>query len=72
MGLVADPSGSPGPVQADSIAVGSAVGAFTLSNLPSIQHFLSPEFLLHIYQLLCMERTMCVLAPALFSTDLHM
>ena len=43
MGLVADASGSPGPVQADSIAVGSAVGAFTLSDLPSIQHLLSPE-----------------------------
>ena len=42
MGLVADPSGSPGPVQADSIAVGSAVGAFTLSDLPSIQHILFP------------------------------
>ena len=41
MGLVADPLGSPEPVQADSIAVGSAVGAFTLSDLPSIQHFLS-------------------------------
>ena len=41
MGLVADPLGSPGPVQADSIAVGSAVGAFTLSDLPSMQHLLS-------------------------------
>ena len=38
MGLVADPYGSPRPVKADSIAVGSAVGAFTLSDLPSIQH----------------------------------
>ena len=54
MGLVADPSGSPEPVQADSIAVGSAVGAFTLSDLPSIQHFLSPTFHFHAHQLLCM------------------
>ena len=50
MGLVADPLGSPGPVQADSIAVGSAVSAFTLSDLPSIQHLLSPES--HSYTLL--------------------
>ena len=48
MGLVADPPGSPGPVQADSIAVGSAVGAFTLSDLPSIQHILSPT-LVHLF-----------------------
>lgn len=38
MGLVADPLGSPAPVQADSIAVGSAVDAFTLSYLPSSQY----------------------------------
>ena len=44
MGLVADLPGSPGPVQADSIAVGSAVGAFTLSDLPSIQHPPKHEF----------------------------
>lgn len=41
MGLVADPSGSLGHVQAGSMAMGSAIGACTLLNLPSIQQLLS-------------------------------
>lgn len=47
MGLVADPSGSPGRLQADSIAVGSAVSAFTLSDIPSMQHLVSPDSYIH-------------------------